>query len=191
MCAKKTLILAIVLSVLASTLAMVSPAAAKTAFLAQYFPSRPDYPKGYQLLPLSTSSAPGPVFGPTNESVAQHSHFVLGATQAAVGHRTVVTIIVARFRAQRDATHFRAGFQSGVHNDGKQKTGLVRHLGAGAAQYVSGSCAACGAAAPTLAQVFFTRGPMFVSIGIQPTDVGKATRLAGVIDSKLKRAHMH
>jgi hypothetical protein len=188
---RRTLTRGIAISMLAMATEIGSPAMAKTQSLAQYFPSSTDYPKGYQLLPLSTSSAPGPVFGPTNESVAQRSHFVLGATQAAVGHRSVVTIIVARFRAQRDATHFRAGFQSGVHNDGKQKTGLVRHLGAGAARYVSGSCAACGAAAPTLAQVFFTRGPMFVAIGIQPADVGKATRLAGVIDSKLKRAHVH
>jgi hypothetical protein len=188
---KKTLIFAIVLSVLMSTLAMVSPAAAKTASLAQYFPSSTDYPKGYQPLPLTASSSPGPVFGPTNEPVAQRNHFVLGATQAAVDHRTVVTIIVARFRAQRDAMHFRAGFQSGVQNDGKQRAGLVRHLGSGAGRYVLGSCAACGAAAPTLAQVFFSRGPMFVAIGIQPADVGMATRLAEVIDSKLKRAHVH
>lgn len=148
---RRTLTRGIAISLLAMATEIGSPAMAKTPSLAQYFPSSTDYPKGYQLLPLTASNSSGPVFGPTNESVAQRNHFVLGATQAAVGHRTVVTIIVARFRAQRDAMHFRAGFQSGVHNDGKQKTGLVRHLGAGAVRYVSGSCAACGAAAPTLA----------------------------------------
>jgi hypothetical protein len=164
--------------------------AAKTQSLASYFPGVNQYPVGYTAVPVRTYSEPSQLFTRANADLATRYHFVAGATQAAFGHDVVVTITIARFRDQLGARRFRTAVQSDVIPDGKQKSGTVRGLGPTGGRYESGGCASCGPTAPTLSQVFFARGPIFVQLGVQPSNLGLARHIGTVIDAKLKQAHV-
>ena len=167
-----------------------APHAATTQSLATYFPTANQYPAGYKPLPVQQYAQPSQLFTRANATLAARYHFVTGAMQTAFGHNTVVTITIARFRDRLGAGRFRTAIQFDVIHDGKQKSGAVRGLGSGGARYESGGCASCGPGAPTLVQVFFARGPIFVQVGTQPSNQGLARRLGTVIDTKLKRAHV-
>jgi len=165
------------------------PRVAQSQSLAKYFPAANQYPAGYNALPVRSYSQPSHLFIGAHADLAIRYHFVTGATQVAFGRDVVVTITIARFRNELGARHFRAAVWSDVINNGKQKGGAVRDLGSTGGRYVSGRCAPCGPTAPTFLQLFFVRGPIFVQLGVQPSDLGPARHLGTVIDAKLKYAH--
>jgi hypothetical protein len=165
----------------------VSVADAKTLPLSSYFPSPHAYPAGYQVMPLRIYHQPLDLFASSNAQLAAREHFVIGGTQVAVSKQgTVVAITIARFRSVRDAVRFSLLVQPDVTT--QDTHGITHALGAGEARYVSGSCASCGPGAPKLSQLFFARGPLFVEIGVQPSDLHLAQQLGRVIDTKLKRS---
>ncbi len=183
------LALGIAISMFAMSTESVSPAMAKTPSLARYFPSANQYPKGYDVLPLRTYSHASDVFDGVNADLAVRSHFTAGATQVGIGTDRVVTITIARFRSGLEASRFRASFHTDIVKDGKQTSRVLHNLGTTGARYVAGGCASCGLG-HTLSQLVFDRGPVVAAIGVRPADLGIVTRLAGVIDSKLKHAHL-
>ena len=186
---RRALYVGIALSTLTMFMGIVSPVAAKTESLARYFPSTGQYPKGYDVLPIRTYTQPSDVFDGPNADLAARFHFTAGATQVGIGTGPVVTITIARFRSGPSASHFRASFHSDVVKDGKQTSGVLHDLGATEARYDAGECASCGVGS-TLSQLVFDRGPIVAVLGVRPADLGTAKRLAAVIDSKLRHAHV-
>jgi hypothetical protein len=161
------------------------PARASAGSLAGYFPAKGAYGPNYSLLSVRSYTRDEMIFSGDNVALANRSGFVTGATRVALGPHVVVTVTLARFRDAQGATRFSRSFQTDVLKDGKQSTALYRRLGVDGARSVSGACASCGDTAPTLLQVYLHRGPVFVVVGVEPSNHALGLRLVEVIDGKL------
>ncbi|GAC1397019.1 MAG: hypothetical protein NVSMB52_10680 [Chloroflexota bacterium] len=162
--------------------------AVNTQSLSRYLPAPNQYPAGYNVLHTLSYKQPSLLFFGANADLATRLHFVTGASQTSFGPNVVVLITVARFRNQLAARHFRIGFRSDVLTNAKQSSGVVNNLGSTGGQYETGGCASCGPTAPTVSQLFFARGAVFVGLRVQPSNLALARQLGKLIDAKLKRA---
>lgn len=184
---RKILTTAVAVSTLSVVVVGSQPAAAKSASLTAYFPAMGSYPAGYQMLDIKTFAQPGPVLGDVNAPAAKRHHFVLGATRVALRQSTVLTITVARFRSATDAAQFLDSFHNTIAPTSAETKRLIQGLGSHGARYDAGQCVTCGQLAPPLGQLYYTRGPIFALIGIQPAHYSLATRLGRIIDITMKR----
>lgn len=171
-------------------LAVAPPAFARTQSLAAYFPSASQYPAGFDVLSIHTYRQPSSVFGDANARLAKQLHFVIGNTQVAFGHGLTITVAAARFGSVADAGRFRARVKLDIVNDRSKRTHRIGGLGSSAALYVEGNCASCGAQAPPLGDLLFSRGSVMVLVGVQAAVPTVALRVSEAIDTKLKRAHI-
>lgn len=184
----KTAILVGTLALASLPIAGASHAAGRGSGLVGYFPSSHQYPAAYHALPVRTYRQAANVFAGMNSQLAARQHFVLGATQTALGSEVVVTVTLARFRTRDAAQSFLRSVHPDVVKDGTQVSTVLRNLGTGGGQSISGGCASCGPTAPALEQVFSSRGTMFVEFGVQPANLKLAKRLASIVDVKLHHA---
>jgi hypothetical protein len=187
---KRFLYAGLMATLISLLVATVSPAVAQTQSLAAYFPSAAQYPAGFDILSIHTYRQPASVFGDANARMARQLHFVIGNTQVAFAHGLTVTVAVARFGSVADAGGFRARVKLDIVNDWSKRTRRIGGLGSSGALYVEGNCASCGAQAPPLGDMLFTRGPILVLVGVQAAVPTVALQVSKAIDTKLKRAHV-
>lgn len=170
--------------------AAAPPTFAQTQSLAAYFPSAAQYPAGFNVLAIHTYRQPSSVFGDANARLAKQLHFQIGNTQVAFNHGVTITVSAARFGSVADASRFRARVKLGIVNNQSRRTRRVGGLGASGALYVEGNCASCGANAPPLGDMAFTRGPIVVLVGVQPAMPTVALHVGKAIDTKLQYARV-
>jgi hypothetical protein len=187
---KRSLYAGMVATLISLIVATASPAVAQTQSLAAYFPSAAQYPAGFNVLSIHTYRQASSVFGDANARLAKQLHFVIGNTQAAFGHGLVVTVAVARFGSVTGAGQFRARVRLDIVNNRSKRTRRIGGLGSSGALYVEGDCASCGANAPPLGDMLFSRGSVMVLVGVQAAVPAYATQVSKAIDTKLRHAHI-
>jgi hypothetical protein len=168
-------------------LGSTAPVGAAREAMASYLPAASQYPAGYHLVPPTSFNDPGAVFGDSNAQLGKESGFLSGISQSAFGPGVVVIVSLGQFKDVAGAKRFATSAQTDVLKDAHIVKRVLRHVGTSGARYISGNCASCGPAAPTLGQVFFNRGPIGAVIWVQPTQSHLVSKLAAIIDNKVRR----